>query len=312
VSALVVVVIVALGESSEVRAQELVVSLTEASPQGTSVILREDVATDDGSVARLASSLHADAVAIVSWSPQGKAQLRVYTAHAGKFRARDLPFSADDAPRERGRATGFVVASMVATTSDEASEAPTETPIVAEPRDTTAPSAAAASLSAGRSPFGLEASIGTALGAAGATTAVGGDAGLGLRLVDHVELRLGGGAYAGALRGDLPSVYARVRAGVSWTFARTPGEKPVTVSARGDGMAILHTATGNGGSGGRWVPGVGASAKVAWEVERHVAPFLQVGAEAALGDTDVFAGDERRATIPFLRVTFGLGVDVRF
>ncbi len=316
-SALVVVVIVALGESSEVPAQELVRSLTEASPPGTSVVLREDAATDDDSVVRVASSSHADAVAIVSWSAQGKARLRVYTARPARFRSRDLPFSTDDAPRERGRATGFVVASMVTTASDDTSEMAQEPPLAATASEhVTSPSPPtpeqAPADSAERTSFALEACFGTAVGADAAATSLGGDGGLRFRVARPVELRLGAGAYADTMAGDVSSIYARVRVGAAWTFARTRGMRPLAFSARGDGMAILHSATRNGVSGSRWLPGIGAAVAVAWEVEGHVAPFLQVGSEVALGDTDVFAGDDRRTTIPFFRLVLGLGVDVRF
>lgn len=316
-SALVVVVIVALGESSEVPAQELVLSLTEASPPGTSVVLREDTATDDGSVVRLASALHADAVAVVSWSAQGKARLRVYTARPSRFRTRDLPFSTEDAPRERGRATGFVVASMVTTASDDAADATPEPPLAATPiehADSPSASTPEAPNAAGseHTTLALDACFGTAIGADAAATSLGGDGGLGLRVAGPFELRLGAGAYAGSMSGDLSSTYARVRVGAAWTFARTRSQRPLALSARGDGLAIVHTATRNGASGSRWLPGIGASLAIAWEADRHVAPFLQVGSEVALGDTEVFEGEERRATIPFFRVILGLGVDVRF
>lgn len=301
VSAAVVVVVLVGGASfGDEVGQGLRDALQAALDPPSRIVIEAD--RGDADIEAAGAAHHADATASVVWTDPSHAHLRVFVAATSTVADREIAFAESDSSEVRGRAVGFVVATIVTAASRE----PSREPELPSPPP---PPAAASSAVVGEPRFAVDASFASVFGLRGSATAYGGDVGLRARLTPWLRAR--GGAMFGAASLD--------EAGASSTSLRfkVGGVADVLRSApvlalRVDLIAIRHAVASAAGSDARWLPAIAPSVEMRWPFAERWAVVGDVGVEVAAGRTRVLVGDEEKAVIPLLRIVASAGATLAF
>ena len=316
-SPLVIVLVVALTNGGEDAASPLARTVQESLGAEAIVLTREEPSPDDSRMARLGDELHADVVVVVTWGQDAlhrQARLHFYASRSRTWTDRDVAFSAEDPPDERGRALGYGIASMVRVRFPTSAGVEVAPPEQRDEPSTTPPTVTHPLADArAASRFHAEARVQGAVALGDAGGSLGGEGALGVRLSTPFALRLFGGLRAG----DLPaarasSTYARVGGGVVWTMLELDGRLPVGFSTRLDLLALRQTASRVDGesSGGRWVTAGAFVLEAAWSLHPRAAVVTGAGVETAFESTHVFVDGREAATIAPVRLLGEVGVRV--
>lgn len=252
----------------------------------------------DADIEAAGAAHHADATASVVWTDPSHAHLRVFVAATSTVADREIAFAESDSSEVRGRAVGFVVATIVTAASREP-ELPSPPP----------PPAAASSNVVGEPRFAVDASFASVFGLRGSATSYGGDVGLRARLTPWLRAR--GGAMFGAASIDeagASSTSLRFKLGGVADLLRSA---PV-LALRFDLVAIRHAVASADGSDARWIPAIAPSVEMRWPFAERWAVVGDVGVEVAAGRTRVLVGDEEKAVIPLLRIVASAGATLAF
>jgi hypothetical protein len=304
--AVIVLLLVARGDMQ----QPAMAALTRAAetvlgPESRIVFHEQQKALGDEEAIALADQMRASMVVTVTWSSdQSRAHAHVHFAERSGWLERDVSFSPNDPPTERGRTLGFEIATMVPDLPPSQGP-PAQKPPPAKPEErplvpiAAHPSAWAVDL------YG--------------TGAVGGDAtgygiGAGARwaFVSSAFVRAGGAVRFGrVLPASATSTTWLPAIGVGFLPFVVPNR--VRIGARVDGLAVFTelSRSSPAEAQGRWTPGVDLLAEL--EVAASpVAVSVAAGAEYAWGSTDVRVGDTATTTLARLRAIAELGLRLRF
>jgi len=251
-----------------------------------------------------------------------------------------LAFEATDPLGERGRAIGLVLAALLAPDrgkpGDEArNPAPPETraradmPAPPPPNPQTsativAATATAPSLSSSPSPtriasWFLDAAAEGGIAVGGAGSGLGGALGLGRRMTDRLDWRIGVRARYGEVGSAQASVLsAGLAAGLGLTVRRAAERQALELDLRLDGLllyeALFHFSPDDADQvqKGRLVPGASLTAGARYLLGPGAAIFLGVGPEVAFGRTDVLVHLQKVAELVPLRVSIQGGLRMTF
>ena len=335
--ALTLLVLLSPGDESLAESIASAARATLGSELALEVRVEAKPVTDDAA-RELARNAGSRALAVIDWRDRGKlrARIRLYTQTTERWLVRELEFTSEDTPAERGRTIGFSLASMLPENTpgepqSDASPAPEHTSgepqSVASPAPTAParPSAAGVShspltsqpLAAKPWTFALDLAGQGVLGVGGEGTAVGGELGGQYRLGEHFSLRL-----AAALRvGHLEQLEARaltldLAPGLSWRSGDTgPAQAwglALSLAAVARLQSVRRAPIGSTApeSHGRWLPGVGVGLEVNYALNHEAALFVSSGLRALLGETDLFLRGRHVAS--FAPLELGLGLGARF
>lgn len=300
-SPLIVVVVVALADSSDEASRAMTRTVQDALAETALVVVREEAHPDDNALlTKLGDTMHASAVVAVHWSDDGHAQVRVYRMALHAWTARDVAFGADDPPAERGRSLGYGIASMV--------RAGVEEDHPAEPK----PRPAAAEPSAPPPPplprWDVELAGQGAV--ASSTTSVGASLGAGFRVVDpllgrdRLVVRASFAGRGGSIdSADASSLYLRATVGAAWAFAF----QRFTVGPRIEAGTIRQGASRSDtdATGARWSGVFDVRAEATAAIIPRLSVVLGVGAEVALERVPIRVD---RAQVTTLAPVRGLGM----
>ncbi len=302
--AVIVLLLVARGDMQ----QPTMAALTRAAetvlgPESHIVFHEQPRSLGDDEAIALADQMRASMVVSVTWSAdQSRAHVHVHFAERPGWLERDVSFSPHDPAAERGRTLGFEIASMVPDLPPP--QAPPPPSVAAKPEERPLLSVATRP-----SPWAFDLNGAAAFG--GEATGYGIGAGARWAFVPTAFVRAGGAVRFGRV---LPANATST----SWVPAIGAGyassaSHRIRLGARVDGLGIFTelARSTSAESRGRWTPGVDVVA----EVELAASPVTvagAIGAEYALGSTDVRVGDTDAATLPRLRLLTELGLRFRF
>jgi hypothetical protein len=264
-----------------------------------------------------------DAAASVVWlnSEHRRAAVHCYVGRLHRVVKRELSFDEDADPKERERMLGFVVASLLTPESEQREQRLEPEP---RPDETHAQSNSIEEANA-RPAAAREHFVGMAeLVGLGATGIGGTGSGFGASLAGRwlfapsLALRLA----AGLRRGDIPEASATSE--MEFVGLGLAIEAPVTRSSRfsvgGRASALLlrhevdHLSADDSlpDRKSRLIPGADAVFESGWRFSSSAGVVAGVGAELALGHTDVLVKGKEVAEIPPLRGLVELGIQARF
>ena|GEM_PF-1053895 len=261
-----------------------------------------------------------DGVANVVWlnSEHRRAAVRCYVGRLHRVVKRELAFDEDADPRERERMLGFVVASLLTPETEQRVEpqAPAE-----DARAQTKLTEQSPARPAGQH----EHFVGMAeLVGLGATGIGGSGSGFGASLAGRwlfassLALRLA----AGLRRGDIPEASASsevdfVGLGLALDSPVTPGSR-FSLGGRTSALLLRHEVDHLSADDvvpdrkSRLMPGADAVFEGGFRFSSSAGVVAGVGAELALGHTDVTVKGKEVAEIPALRGLVELGIQARF
>jgi hypothetical protein len=298
----------------------------------------------------------AAAVARLTWvdARRSQAHLEVHVLGGGeRHMTETLTFDATDPLGERGRAIGLVLASLLAPAppgppqppqppepaqqrrpGDEAhAQSPPEARARAErpaPEVANPPAAAAAVTTTSsppasppsptpRPPWFLDAAAEGGIAVGGAGSGLGAALGLGRRLTDRLDWRIGVRARFGDVGPALASVLsAGLSGGLGFTMRRARDGERLELDLRLDAL-LLYEALSHFSSDdeepvrrGRIVPGASLAAGARYVLGPGAAVFLGAGPELAFGRTDVVVHLQKVAELAPLRVSIQGGLRMTF
>jgi hypothetical protein len=314
--AVVLAIIVATETADDQATDAMRMAAAEALGGEDLVVIDDAEQPSDPDALRVEKSVRARAAAHVVWIDPAhtRARVRLHVADNGRWTERTIAFERADTPVERGRALGFAVTAMLP------EEALGARPHRVLPRagDPANPGAAAPP-----GPYALRVAAIASTGRGGNSGGVGVSVSIERFVASVLSVRAG----AGWRDGNLPSVsvddqIVPVFLGIGVWPVRPGPERLVTVGVRLDGLVLYHALSRQTGDGllaqqSRWVPGVDVLVELAWSVSRSVDIVTSVGAEVALGTTEVTLENDLHERIaataipPFRAVAEG-GIRVSF
>jgi hypothetical protein len=289
----------------------------------------------DAEADALAADVHAAMVGELHWegATRERAILHVHVDHQPEWVDRTIDFQRADAPAERGRAIGVVLAAMLPNAgAASAGAAPTTAPGLpvvpsalppvppspTRPGETDQARLHDRSLSTERQPrVGLgvsgmgSAGLGATNGDGGAAIDARWYAGSRVALRAVGELRFGTVSAAAAT-----SLLAAAGIGAACRILGSTGH--LTLAVRGDLLGSYLRLTRDGPrtgalmQEGRWLPLVDAGLEGAWPLTSRFALVAAVSGEAALGSTDVLVDGAVTARLAPFRLSGELGGRVDF
>ncbi len=322
-AALIVVILVAAGESGDASTKSTSAALEQTARRPVAVSVREIAAVpDEAEAAWIAADAKVDVIAEVGWASAAHehATIHLHGRDGRVLRASELDFAASEPKRERGKAVGFAIATMLAdepvaqgiltsaAAADGASmrepasaaEPPSAEPDGSRTRPSTTTTTTTGAAERGQADravhdephprFAVE-GAGTAAGdVRGASSGIGPVLRLQWNAGRDLGLRVGGAARWFATGGRSASELAAT-AGVLWTFARSSS---FAAAARAE-LGALHDAyteeireTNPRGKilpsrvvdTSTWAPSFLAGVEGDWLPSRMAALFLALNAEA--------------------------------
>lgn len=313
----VVVVVVAAKDAQGVRTREMTRGLEAALEPGSVVVVRESsAAPEDEDLGALAQTLHADAVAAVTWADSEGRRVRLHVRRTGEPTAavRELEFKPSDPSVERARAAAFAIAAM---SGDQRAPPPPPPPPpppaqsavarAVEPPPATPPS------NEDERPWTLQLALLSMLGVGGDAPGFGADVAVRRRFGPIVDA----GAALGLTRGDMSAAQAtltlvRPRIGVGVKVLQR-GELSVMVRVEaGPWLHGVASSSGPTSSDSRWVFGSSVTGALAWSLSPAFGLVVDAGVDVASGTTRVLVGGEERTSIPPVRLLIAPGVRLRF
>jgi hypothetical protein len=304
-STVLVIVMVALGEAHTPATEAMMLAL-RASLGGSPVLVREGAPPDGPALAELAHAEGATMVASIRWTDADRAHaaIRAFITSPGTFVDRELVFGPSDDPRERGRAVGLVLATLV--------PEPARPPVVA-----------AAAVSPPPAPpepaperWTVEAAAIAALGIPGPGGGIGGAVAVRRRLSPHWAARAGGRAWVG----EVATAQASSRTlagGLGLAGLLTPPAARLGLEVRLD-LLIIDESLAHFSQDdpapvrrGRVLPGGDLLAELALRLSGGASLTLAAGAITQAGTTEIFVHGARVAALPAVRVIAEAGLRVR-
>lgn len=315
---MIVVILVALGSAGDPAGQAMTSATRDAVGQGSIVVVREapaETLASHDEPERTGALLHADAVAVVTWSGDDHASARVdlYSSGPHKWIERDVRFKPEDSETDRGREVGFGIAAMIPMIVPDTPPPPhatTQPPphATTEPPPPKPPPSTPPHVSRERR-VAIEVA---GVGATGTLGGIGGELAGRVSPWRDLALRFGVGLAFGSSGAANASTFdARADAGVAWTFARTA---PFSFAARGDfGLTrfALHRSSANG-DGARFLPGIDLLLEPTWSPTEALSFFVAAGPRFELGHTDVVVDGAPVDRTPLVRGVAEIGARVCF
>jgi hypothetical protein len=297
--------LVAAGEAETPATQAMLQALREA--VGVEMVVRvrqTDRPLSDDEVLQLEKSSGGVAVAMVSWSGEGRleAQVRLHLRASGRWLARGLAFADTDEPRERGRTLGFALASML----------PDRGPAPPRPGP---PALVEATAPAPLGRLAVDAVVLGSLGVNGNADGLGGGFAVRRALSPSLALRAELAGRTGTVQAaQATSLSARLAAGLAWSpFGELPARR-ANFGIRSD-VALFYESLGHLSSDdldrdrrGRFLPGADLVLEGSVRVLGGAAAVLGVGAELAFGHTDVYVHQRKVAVVPPMRLVTSVGL----
>ena len=323
-TALSLVVIIAAGEAKDLVTTSMKKAAEETLGIGASVTVRDTARPlDDDDAVALEGSLHADAIAEITWrdSEHRHAIVHLHVRASSRWIDREIGFAASDAPSEQGRTIGFTVASMLP-------ERPVEERASASPSSSrelppSFPDASTRSESSGGAPRtwmgGIDASFLGAASLGGYGGGAGGALGLERYLGQQFAVRLG----ASARFSDVPVAQATsfmltAGLGLAWRTHTPTMARRLALGARIDALVMLQSLTHlddddtSPAHQSRWLPGADAVVEGSWLFTEGASFVLGVGGEVAFGTTAVFAKRSQVANLSPFHPLLEAGFRARF
>jgi hypothetical protein len=304
-AAAIVLVLVASDELRDPATAALTRTAEEALEGRAVVVVREAERREisDTDATSLGTAIHADAVAVITWSlpDRRRAYVHLYDAHDSKWVDRSIAFAAEDPAVERGRLLGFEVAAMAPRHVEQPVPPPPPPPIERPPEPTPPP----------RLPRAMLEGVGIA---AGGVDGPGGGVGAeiaGRLAFGDLGARVGAGIRTLAID-DPHADGATIRLGVGLTL-RVFERRSVSIGARADLLALRMALSRDNGSSDRvWSFGVDGLGEVAWAFAPPVSGVLALGAEVAPGRTRVYIDGNEATTLAVVRIVGEAGLRVSF
>jgi hypothetical protein len=133
-ASIVVVILVAVGEASAPTTATIVAAAAESLGPTASLVVRETANPNDVDAMRLENELHAVAVVQIVWanSARTRVKLRLHRSRYNRWVDREVAFLPEDSLRERNRALGFALGSMLLPESESLRKTTTN-PSASEP-----------------------------------------------------------------------------------------------------------------------------------------------------------------------------------
>lgn len=345
--ALVILVFLDAGDATTAIPETLARAAEQALGPGAKVAVRtvsgpvpERELLDAGRAAEAA------AVARLTWvdAQRSKAKLEIHVFAGERRLAEALTFEATDPLAERGRAIGLVLAALLAPSrawlDDEARAPPPPEASAREPSRTsaaatretpptttaappsapaTSPSASIGSSAGDGARWFLDAAAEGGIAAGGEGSSLGGALGLGRRLTDRLDWRIGARARFGEVSSAQASILsAGLAAGLGFTVRRAVDNERVELDLRLDAL-LLYEALSHFSPDdteevrkGRLLPGASLAAEVRYRLGPEAAVFLGAGPEVAFGHTDVVVHLQKVAELAPLRVFIQGGLRMTF
>jgi hypothetical protein len=317
---IVLVLVLSAGDASPAPTWSTVPASAQKAIGANAVVLLQEAAEtpSDAEALSLAERVRASALVEVRWadSSRNKATLRVHVPQSSQWLDRLIEFSDADAPPERGRTLGFAFGAMISQVQHAEEAAPQPPPAPpAEGGQAMVPPARRESPRR----FGVEAAAVGRLGIGGDAEGVGGGAGFRWYIVPEFALRAGGDVRTG----NVPSARAtslavEAGAGVGWRPFVSSARRPYELGFRADFLLMALNLTRTSASTAttttatRWINGADLVVEAGWFPLASVGLVGAAGVETAFGDTNVYVGTVRVATIPVWRAVGELGVRVLF
>jgi len=281
----------------------------------------------------------ATAVARLTWvdARRSRANLEVHILANDRRLTETLTFEATDPLPERGRAIGLVLAALLAPErgrpGDEArASSPPERSAPAEPPAATAanpPATAAAVAAASSAPSAtsstggpswfLDAAAEGGIAVGGAGSGWGGALGLGRRLTDRLDWRVGARARFGEVaQADASILSAGLAAGLGFTVRRAAERERLELDLRLDALLLYETLSHFSSDDtdevrrGRLLPGASLTAGARYLLGPGAAVFIGAGPEVVFGRTDVVVHLQKVAEVAPLRLSIQGGLRMTF
>jgi hypothetical protein len=305
---LVVLVLVASADLADPSTTAITSATRRALPPDSVVLVSEQSTPGDEEALALGDRLHASNVAVVSWEESTREHVVVHLHRADGWFDRRFTFRPDDAPVERGRSVGLILASLISG-DDPGERAPSPQPPPAPPPSPPPPPPPPPAPRPQR--WAIDAFATGALG--GNATSLGPAAAARALLFDPLAI----GIFTGLRFGDVGAAKARstqwlLGAGVAVRLPLLKRESPMAISVRADVLANRQELARGALSRSRWIGGTDLRVEWSWAMTRAVAIVASAGLEAMFGATPVRVGDVRVGTLPVLRGVADLGGRVRF
>lgn len=330
-----VVVLVAGSDTEDPTTRAMVQALRAALGGDATVIVqpapRESQDANDA-LGAVAAREHANLATSVGWADQHRrvtvrfvrpADPRSTSERGARSGEREIVFDGNDAARERGRAVGFAIASMV-TEDEHGAESPPP-----EPPRPPAPTPAPTSPPTAESPPPLaapsnvvHASLEACATAASAVSGYGGGGGLTLAFRREIVGAFALRAAATARFGEVGPASASTRTGiaavgVSW-LPTIDRQRRWAVGARIDALAlwqeVVHLSSDDEAPvhAGRLVPGLDLALEGAYRFTPSAAFVVAVGGETTFGKTDVYVHRRLVANLAPVRGISEVGLRLAF
>lgn len=323
-----VVVLVAGSDTDDPTTRSMVQALRASLGSDATIVVRAASSSgDDASDAlgAVAAREHASLASVVTWSDHRR-RVTVRFARPADRRSgeRELVFDGTDASRERGRAVGFAIASMVGDDEPQSDAPPpappprptvvTVAPVAPAPAESAAPVAPPASAA--------NTSLEACAVAASAFDGYGGGGGLTLAFRREIAGPFAFRAAAAARFGEVRPASASTRTGigaVGVSFLPTiDRQRRWAVGARVDALAlfqeVVHLSADDEAPvhASRIVPGADLALEGAYRFGPTAAFVVALGGEAAFGNTDVYVHRRLMANLAPFRAISEIGLRLSF
>lgn len=319
--ALVVVVYVA---SQEAEARLPTARALSAALGADATVILKDTPTPAEDELSRTDAAKAHAVAIVTWHGDARrVQVRLLRVAAKRWLDREIQFAPADLPEERGRTTGFAIASMLPEEDVDGSRRvpapPPPPPPPPGPPPSPGPDASRDEATFKPSRYQLDLGALGAVGVGGPATSLGvglagawlprGE-GIGVTLLGSLRFGEVSAAQANALSGSLKAGPTYVR----WIGAR----RRVALGARAAMVLVYDRLSHFSGdepepvTAARLLPGARGDAVLAARFAENAGVFGSLGAEVAFGKTDVYVRSAPVTTIPPVRLLGSAGLRLTF
>jgi hypothetical protein len=308
---LVVLVLVASADLADPSTTAITTATRRALPADSVVLVSEQSTPGDDDALALGERLHASNVAVVSWEESTREHVVVHLHRADGWFDRRVGFRPDDAPVERGRSVGLILASLISG-DDPGERVSPPPPLPPAPPPAPAPEEKKPVPSAPRPKrWAVDAVATGALG--GDATSLGPGAAVRSLLFDPLAI----GVFTGLRFGDVGPANARSTqwlfgAGVTVRLVPFRRESAMALSLRADVLANRQEVSRGTLTRSRWVGGTDLRVEWSWAMTRALAIVVSGGLEAMFGATPVRVGDVRVGALPVLRGVADLGGRVRF
>lgn len=304
-------IVVATGEAQSPVTTALLSAASEATGPGAVVRIFEVPRPTDPDALRIEREQAARAVVQLSWLDTShlRAALRVHATVTNRWIDREIDFAATDPVRERGRALGFTVASMLP-------EADPTLPIATAPT----PPAPNRDEPLGRHVLELAAAGGAGLG--GPASGYGAALAVELYLNEVWSAHLEAGGRLGHLADlDAHELVTSFGVGATWWVLPATTTRSFGVGLGGEALVLYQLVSHHGTSGqvewkGQPLPGARACLEGTYRLVAGLEIVARGGIEAAFGTVTVDvipapsgAGPD---TIPVLRAVGEAGIRLRF